>query len=407
MYDLLKGLRVVEAAAFIAGPSCGLHLAQMGAEVIRIDNLGGGPDFHRWPRATTGESLYWEGLNKAKKSVALNLSRPEGRELAIAIACAPGENAGLFVTNFPARGFLAYETLKARRDDLICARIMGWPDGRSAVDYTVNSAVGVPMMTGPVESAAPVNHVLPAWDLLTGAYAAFALLSAERARRADGQGREVRVPLSDMAVWSLGALGQIAETTLSGQDRPRTGNDLFGAFGRDFVTQDGRRLMIVAITPRQWAGLVEALEIGPAVSAVEAARGVAFTEDEGLRFVHRDALVPLVEAAVARLPAAELERRFDAHGVCWSHYRTLSEALRDEPAFSEANPLLSLKNHASGAYLTPDAAATLSGAERQAEGSAPVLGQDTEAVLTDVVGLSGAEIARLCDAGVIAPERSA
>jgi len=109
MYDLLKGLRVVEGAAFVAGPSCGLYLAQMGAEVIRIDQIGGGPDFRRWPLAPGGDdSLYWEGLNKAKRSVALDLTRPEGRELAARIATAPGDQAGLFITNFPAEGFLSH-----------------------------------------------------------------------------------------------------------------------------------------------------------------------------------------------------------------------------------------------------------------------------------------------------------
>src|SRR5580658_4940729 len=233
MYELLKGMRVVEAAAFIAGPSCGLHLAQMGAEVIRIDQIGGGPDFGRWPRAPEGgASLYWEGLNKAKKSVALDLASPEGRELASRIATAPGDNAGLFVTNFPAEGVLSYERLRSRRPDLICVRVMGWPDGRPAVDYTVNCAVGVPLMTGPESDPAPVNHVLPAWDLLAGAYAAFALVAAERARRTTGEGREVRVPLSDLAIASLGHLGQIAEVVTAGRDRPRMGNDLYGAFGR-------------------------------------------------------------------------------------------------------------------------------------------------------------------------------
>src|SRR5580698_10401520 len=101
MYDLLNGLTVVEAAAFIAGPTSGLYLAQFGAEVIRIDQIGGGPDFRRWPVTEAGDSLYWEGLNKAKKSVAIDIGGPEGRELAIRLAAAPGENAGLFVTNFP------------------------------------------------------------------------------------------------------------------------------------------------------------------------------------------------------------------------------------------------------------------------------------------------------------------
>ncbi len=78
MYDLLNGLRVVEAASFIAAPSCALHMLQMGAEVIRIDQAGGGPDFNRWPLAPGGgASLYLEGLNEGKKSVALDLSRPK------------------------------------------------------------------------------------------------------------------------------------------------------------------------------------------------------------------------------------------------------------------------------------------------------------------------------------------
>ena len=98
MYDLLKGLRVVEGSAFVAGPTCGLYLAQLGAEVIRFDNIGGGPDFRRWPLTEAGDSLYWEGLNKSKKSIAIDLGRPEGRELAQNLAAAPGDEGGVFVT---------------------------------------------------------------------------------------------------------------------------------------------------------------------------------------------------------------------------------------------------------------------------------------------------------------------
>ena len=191
MYDLLKGLTVVEAAAFIAGPTCGLYLAQFGAEVIRIDQIGGGPDFRRWPLAPNGESLYWEGLNKAKKSVVIDLVRPEGREIAQRLAAAPGENRGLFVTNFPVGGFFAYDRLKALRDDVICVRVMGWADGRPALDYTINASVGVPWMTGFADDPRPVNHTFPAWDFITGAYAALSLVSAERARRGGAGGCEV------------------------------------------------------------------------------------------------------------------------------------------------------------------------------------------------------------------------
>jgi 2-methylfumaryl-CoA isomerase len=402
MYDLLKGMRVVEAAAFIAGPSCGLHLAQLGAEVIRIDQIGGGPDFRRWPLGPGGGgSLYWEGLNKAKRSVALDLGRPEGRELAARIATAPGDEAGLFVTNFPVEGFLSYERLRALRADLICVRVMGWPDGRPAVDYTVNCAVGVPGMTGPAGSDAPVNHVLPAWDLMAGAYAAFALVSAERARRATGEGREVRIPLSDLAIASLGHLGQIAEAQTTGADRPRMGNDLYGAFGRDFVTRDGRRLMVVAITPRQWKGLIAVLGLEAPVGALEAELGVAFDRNEGARFTHRGRLATLVAAAMAGRDFAEVTAAFETGGVTWGPYQSLIQAVSCDPYFTAANPLLTEIDHPSGRrYLTPGAAATLPGDHRRPAVPAPQLGRDTEAVLADVLGLPGAEIARLFDQGL-------
>lgn len=131
-----------------------------------------------------------------------------------------------------------------------------------------------------------MNHVLPAWDLLAGAYA-FCVVSAERARRDTGRGREIRLPLSDVAIASLGHLGQIGEVQLSGQDRPRMGNELFGAFGRDFVTRDGQRLMVLAITPRQWTGLVAVLNLDETVVALEAELGVTFARDEGMRFQYR------------------------------------------------------------------------------------------------------------------------
>ncbi len=422
MVSLLHGLRVIECASFIAAPSCALHLQQMGAQVIRIDPIGGGPDAHRWPLSPSGSSLYWEGLNKGKLSIAVDFSSPEGRALVAQLVCAPDGDckggAGLFVTNFPAEGFLSHERLRQGRADLITTRIMGWADGTPAVDYTVNAAIGVPYMTGPpgemakstastasLSSAAsvePVNHVLPAWDLLAGAYAAFALLAAERHRQATGQGQEVRVPLSDMAIASLGHLGQIAEVH-SGTDRPKMGNTLFGAFGRDFTTACGQRLMVVAITPRQWTGLVKALNLGAAIAGIEAALGVSFSTDEGLRFTHRDVLTPLVEAAIARQHSDALGAAFDSHGVCWGPYHTLKTALALDPRLVSANPLFSQVAHPSGlTYPTPGAAATFSQTARSPATRAPRQGEHTDQVLADLLGLSAAQIGQLHDAGRVA-----
>ncbi|WP_375394386.1 CoA transferase [uncultured Sphingomonas sp.] len=402
MYQLLTGIRVVEASSFVACPSAGLYMAQLGAEVIRIDQIGGGPDFHRWPQDANGASLYWEGLNKGKKSVALDLGRPEGREVAQRLATASGPGGGCFLTNYPVAGFLSHERLRTLRADLVTVRVMGLADGGSALDYTVNCAVGVPHMTGPASlGEQPVNHVLPAWDLLTGAYAAFALLAAARARADDGLDREVRVPLMDMAAATLSNLGQVAEVMLSGADRPRYGNDVFGAFGRDYVTACGSRIMLMAITPRQWSGLVEALSIEAVVADVEAVRGISFATDEGLRFTHRDVLVPIVASAVAARRLDALVPAFDRLGVCWGPYRSLTEALAADGPF--VAPLFADIDHPSGhRYPAAGAPATLPAAERQAPRRAPRLGEHGEEVLADLLGMDSSEIGRLHDAGIVA-----
>jgi 2-methylfumaryl-CoA isomerase len=410
VYSLLSDLRVVECASFIAAPSCALHLRQLGAEVIRIDPIGGGPDFNRWPVTAQGKSLYWEGLNKGKKSVAVDLSRPEGRRLAVDLITASGGGSGgsgVFVTNFPKDGFLAHDALAEIRPDLISVRVMGWSNGDSAVDYTINPAIGLPLMTGDdAYGERPVNHVLPAWDLLTGAYAAFATLAAERTRLRTGRGQEVTVPLSDVALAALGNLGQIGEVLTTG-DRPRCGNALFGAFGRDFITADRQRIMVVAITRRQWTGLLAALRLKESVGQLESGMQVSFAKDEGMRFMHRDALFPLFEHAIAALNLDQLCTSFDANGVCWSQYRTLRQGLNEDARLSLSSPLFSELTHPSGLqYPAPGAAATFADDEREPGVRAPYLGEHTDEVLSEVLSLSASEIGKLHDAGLVADSAS-
>src|SRR3546814_10143374 len=149
MYDLLKGLRVVEGSAFVAAPLGGMTLAQLGADVIRFDSIEGGLDSDRWPVTRDGVSLYWQGLNKGKRSIAVDLRSPRGRELLTALITAPGPDCGIFMTNLPARGWLAHETLAARRADLIMLTILGTRTGAPQVEYTVNAGVGFPLISGP------------------------------------------------------------------------------------------------------------------------------------------------------------------------------------------------------------------------------------------------------------------
>ena len=396
MYNLLGDLSIIEASSFVASPTAGLYCAQFGAEVIRVDQIGGGPDYRRWPVTDSNDSLYWENLNRAKKSVALDLSRPEGRELLQALVRATGQ----LITNFPAEGFLGHDILAAGRPDLVTVRIMGWADGAPALDYTVNNAVGYPMLTG--EGPEPVNHVLPAWDLLSGAYAAFAMLAAIRRREQTGEGSEVRIPLSDVAIGTAANLGGIAEVLYSGAHRPRLGNTVYGLFGRDFVTKDDVRTMLVVVTHRQWANLLSALDLRDAVAALEAERAVSFAADDGLRYMHRDALYLLFERAIASWDHTALAAKLDAAGIVHSAYRTMLDAARDDRLVTN-NPMFSQfgANPSGFSYPAAGAIGTIADMQRSDPRAAPRNGEHSEEILSARLGLPSVEIARLIDSGTV------
>ena len=173
----LSGLTVVEVSSFVAAPLCGMTLGQLGAQVIRIDPIGGASDVQRWPLAANGTSIYWTGLNKGKRSITIDLRSPEGQELVQRLIA---EGDGVVVTNTAGLSWLSHEQLAARRADVIHVQLLGRGDGSTGVDYTVNAGIGFPLVTGPAEHAGPINHVLPAWDVCCGLYAALAVVTAVR-----------------------------------------------------------------------------------------------------------------------------------------------------------------------------------------------------------------------------------
>lgn len=402
MTGILAGMRVVEGSAFVAAPLGGMTLAQLGADVIRFDPIGGGLDAHRWPVTAQGKSLFWAGLNKGKRSIAVDMRSARGKELLTDLITAPGDDAGLFLTNFPATGWLSYGTLASRRPDLIMVNIVGNADGSSAVDYTINPATGFPWTTGPDALATPVNHLLPAWDVITGTLAATGLLAAERKRRIAGTGQLIRLALADVAMATVGNLGYIAEVQINKTERPRHGNYLYGAFGRDFATKDGKRVMVVGLTPRQWRSLVAAVGIGDACGEIEKLLGVELSR-EGDRFAARHVIGALIESWVSSRTLAEVGEIFDAHGVCWGPYQTFTELVARDPRCSPANPVFAeVDQPGVGRYLAPGSPLAFSVCDRVPPASAPLLGQHTDEILAGVLGLSAGEIGRLHDAGVIA-----
>ena|ERR1700729_1523690 len=413
----LDGLRVLEISSFVASPLCGLTLAQLGAEVIRIDPIGGAGDQHRWPLAPSGTSIYWTGLNKSKKSVTLNFRDPEGQRLVADLVAASGPGGGIVVTNAVGRPWLGYDALASVRPDLIHLQVLGHHDGRAAVDYTINAGLGFPMITGPEGHLGPVNHVLPAWDVACGLYAAVGVLSAERHRRATGEGRRITLALEDVALAVAGHLGFLAEAQLTGADRPRIGNHLYGGFARDFATADGERVMVATVTGRHFADLAAATGLAGPFAELERLLGADFAVD-GDRYEHREVIASLLAPWFAGRDLAEIARGLAGTSVLWSPYRQFTDVVAglvadgadgdddgngdgdgdDDGGLARNSMLHQIDQPGVGPVLA--AASPLDQDGRLEPSPASRLGADTADVLTGLLGLSAPQIRDLAERGV-------
>lgn len=392
----LEGLRIIDVSTYVAGPSCGLTLAQLGADVIRIDPIGGATDTRRLPTDHRGKSLYWAGLNQAKRSVEIDLTTPEGRELVARLICLDGPGNGVVLTNSPNTAWLGYEQLSARRADLIHVRITGRSDGRVAVDYTVNCEVGLPIITGPADYDRPVNHVLPSWDLLTGLHAAVAILAADRVRARTGKGGSVTISLADVAVATMSHLGFVADVVVNDNERLREGNYLFGSFGCDFETADGRRVMIVALTERHWDHLVELTGVGKAITALEQSLDVDLAEEEQ-RYKYRELLAALIRPWFEERSFDEVASGLGPSHVLWGRYRSVEELVNDPDSLLAESPIMAeIDQPGIGRYPVPRSVLGWPGWPGWEQyRPAPLLGEHTGSVLSGLLDIDEDRLADL------------
>ena len=394
----LAGVRIVEAASFVAGPSAGMALAQLGADVVRVDPPGGGSDALRWPLSTDGHSLFWASLNKGKRSIAVDHRRPEGREILLRLACAPGPEHGVFVDNMVGKHRLTYAELRACREDVIHVHLEGRRDGSPAVDYTINAEVGVPQMTGPEETRAPVNHVVPAWDLLTGMSVATHVIAALYRRAAIGVGAQVDLALADVALAGVGNMGWLAEAEAVGGPRRRHGNHMFGSFGTDFTTSDGRRVMVVALTEGQWKALESVTETRDVFTALAHALDADLTLERD-RYRLRETIAAVLRPWFEQRDFAAVTRLLTEAHVLWSPYLDMREAA--QRARREAVLAHEIDQPGIGPMLATGSPARWDRTV-QAPVPAPLIGADTEQVLLGDLGMSSHEYGRLVEAGVVA-----
>ena len=392
----MAGVCIVEISSFVAVPLAGMTLAALGAEVIRIDPIGGAADYRRWPLTDAGDSIYWAGLNKGKQSMAVDMRSDQGQQLIQRVIL----DAGILITNVAGRQWHSYAALSAQRSDLIHLEVVGRADGSTGVDYTVNAATGFPLVTGPAGYDGPVNHVMPSWDVSCGLYAALSVLTALRHRDATGRGSAIRLPLDDVALATAANLGFLTEAMVNGTSRPRLGNAIYGQYGRDFRTSDGVSFMVVALTARHFRDLTDLTDTTEAVAAVAQTLGADF-DDEGQRYLHRDILDGLFAAWFARHTADEADAALAASSVLWERYRSFAEVV-GSPRVT-ANPLFApLDQPRIGPHLAPGLPMSVDGVHTPAH-AAPVLGEHTAAVLAERFGMSEQDIRALVESGTVAP----
>jgi 2-methylfumaryl-CoA isomerase len=395
----LAGVRVVEISSFVAVPLAGMTLAQLGCEVIRVDPVGGAADYRRWPLTDDGDSIYWAGLNKGKRSVAVDMRSADGQQLVNRLIAESGPTGGILITNVVGREWHSFDHLVKARPDLIHLEVSGRADGGTGVDYTVNAGIGFPLVTGPATQAGPVNHVLPAWDVACGLYAALAITAALRQRDATGAGSRIRIPLEDVALATAGNLGFLTEPMVNGTQRERLGNSIYGQYGANFTSSDDVSFMLVALTGRHFRDLTALTGTTKAVGALADALDVDFT-DEGQRYRHRDALSGLFSVWFREHTADQVIDALSGTSILWERYRTFAEVVTDERV--TANPLFTpLHQPRIGDYLAPGLPIVIDGAHSPAV-AAPALGDDTVAVLGERLGMSVDEIAILAESGTVA-----
>ncbi|MTD12411.1 2-methylfumaryl-CoA isomerase [Nakamurella sp. YIM 132087] len=352
----LSDLHILDLSSFVAGPSCTLTLGQLGADVLRIDPVGGAPDAGRHPLGGDGSSLYWAGLNKQKRCTTLDLASEDGRDTVRRLLGAPGPGHGIVVTNAVGRGWLSYESLRSVRDDLIMVRLEGRSDGTTAVDYTVNCETGLPELTGPSAWQGPVNSVLPSWDLLAGLQAATSLLAAVRRRERSGGGALLQLSLTDVAASTMAHLGYVADAAANGTRRQRDGNSIYGSYGQDFPLGDGSRIMLVALTSRHWRNLLAVTGCEQTAARLEAAAGASLA-DEGVRYRLRSDVTRMLSPWFSTRGLDEVAGKLDAAGLPWGVYRTANDMATSPHGLVARSEIFTEVEHPGvGRYPVPGAA---------------------------------------------------
>jgi crotonobetainyl-CoA:carnitine CoA-transferase CaiB-like acyl-CoA transferase len=385
----LAGVRVADLSRVLAGPYCTMVLADLGADVVKVERPEGGDETRSWgPPFAGGEAAYYLSVNRGKRSCALDLSQPEGRALALEL-CA---RADIVVENFKVGGAdrlgVGYDQVRERNPRVVYCSITGFgseraPPGRPGYDFVAQAESGLMSITGP-EEGPPYKVGVALVDVLTGLHAAAGVLAALHG----GEGARIEVPLLDSGLAGLVNVAQNALVT--GREPERHGNAHPNIVPyQDFETSSGRIAVAAAND-----GLFRAL--CSVIAVEELSSDERFATNAG-RVEHRGELVPLLEARFRERPTEDWLPELDAAGVPAGKVRSVPDALA--AAAAAGRPATVTLDHPTAGPLGL-VASPIWGATRRDSAPPPLLGEHTAEVLGEL-GRSPEEIADLTARGVV------
>jgi crotonobetainyl-CoA:carnitine CoA-transferase CaiB-like acyl-CoA transferase len=398
----LSRLRVLDLTQFLSGPFATQILGDLGAEVIKIEPQEGELTRHLAPHFIDEDSLYYLSCNRNKRSCALDLKNPKGRELAQQLALASDIVIENFRPGVAERLGLSYDALKKSKPSLIWCSISGFgQDGpyrnRPAYDMIVQAMSGGMSMTGDRDGNS-VRSGIPLGDLSAGMYAVIGVLSAVEESRHTGKGRYIDVSMLDCQVAMLSY--QAAYFLNSGQVPGRQGNghDSIPTY-RAFKAGDGVDVVITANTERMWQSLCKVLELD------ELGEDPRFKQN-GDRLRNCNDLWPLLEAAFCKRPAEDWVARLLDAEIPAAAVNTLDRTF-DDPQVLHRKMVMEMRSPGGKPARVAGNPVKFRDVEEMPATYPPTLGQDSQEILAEVLGLTSSEIRNLVDDGVVATGRKA